>query len=403
MPSRAPRAAEGACCSRDRSTVYDVACVDGLLVEDVRVYDRALSPAEIGQVGRGTRAAHLAARAQRSAAEAEELFAWWLPANDAPAQKLAEQLAVLQQEQSAIRSRGAVTHVMQERSEIPSAYVLFRGDYDKRRDKVGPATPGSLPPMPAGPACATASVWPNASCSRPEHPLTRSGHGQSCLAGGVRHRPGAHLLGDFGATGELPSHPEPARLARQVEVPPESGWDGEEVLQTGGDVRDYYRPGRHRHPGEARQGSRRIVCCRAARGEALRMDAEMLPRSGPGGQWSAGSPGLGGPSVKPYQPEGVLGGGRGHDRPNTRDYRRDSGDSLYLLGLYTFWKRSAPPAAMEVCNAPSRETCTVRRERTNYAAPQALVTLNDVQFVRGRPPSRSRSRSRRAAPTPTPV
>ena len=48
--------------------------------------------------------------------------------------------------------------------------------------------------------------------------------------------------------------------------------------------------------------------------------------------------------------------------------------------MYTFWKRAAPPAAMEVLNAPNRETCTVRRERTNTPL-QALLTLNDIQYV----------------------
>jgi hypothetical protein len=88
---------------------------------------------------------------------------------------------------------------------------------------------------------------------------------------------------------------------------------------------------------------------------------------------------LGGPSVKPYQPEGVweavamIGS-------NTRNYARDTGEKLYRRSMYTFWKRSAPPASMEVLNAPNRETCTVRRDRTNTPI-AALLTLNDVQFV----------------------
>lgn len=65
---------------------------------------------------------------------------------------------------------------------------------------------------------------------------------------------------------------------------------------------------------------------------------------------------------------------------NTHFYRPDHGEALYRRSLYTFWKRSAPPASMEILNAPSRETCTVRRERTNTPL-QALVTLNDPQFV----------------------
>ena len=83
--------------------------------------------------------------------------------------------------------------------------------------------------------------------------------------------------------------------------------------------------------------------------------------------------------MKPYQPTGVweavamIGS-------NTRDYKQDTGENLYRRSMYTFWKRAAPPASMDIFNAPNRETCTVRRERTNTPL-QALVTLNDPQFV----------------------
>ena len=88
------------------------------------------------------------------------------------------------------------------------------------------------------------------------------------------------------------------------------------------------------------------------------------------------SPKLGGPGARPYQPANIwevvgLHGSR---------YTQDKGEGLYRRTLYNFWKRQAPSPNMEAFNAPTREVCTVRRERTNTPL-QALVTLNDPQFV----------------------
>jgi len=65
---------------------------------------------------------------------------------------------------------------------------------------------------------------------------------------------------------------------------------------------------------------------------------------------------------------------------NLRGYVPDAGPGRFRRSMYTLWKRSAPPASMEIFNAPARETCTVRRDRTNTPL-QALVTLNDPQFI----------------------
>jgi len=91
------------------------------------------------------------------------------------------------------------------------------------------------------------------------------------------------------------------------------------------------------------------------------------------------SPKIGGPSVKPYQPPGLW-EVVAMEESNTKIYVPDRGQANYRRSLYTFWKRAAPPPAMETFNAPTREQCAVDRERTNSPL-QALVTLNDVQFV----------------------
>lgn len=115
-----------------------------------------------------------------------------------------------------------------------------------------------------------------------------------------------------------------------------------------------------------------------SRGPRFRMDGEML-RDYALAASSLLEEKIGGPSVRPYQPEGVW-EAVAMNGSNTRHYKRDVGDKLYRRSLYTFWKRAAPPASMEIFNAPTREVCTLRRERTNTPL-QALVTMNDPQFV----------------------
>jgi hypothetical protein len=104
---------------------------------------------------------------------------------------------------------------------------------------------------------------------------------------------------------------------------------------------------------------------------------------------------IGGPSVKPYQPEGIW-ETVAMKGSNTRFYKQDHGDKLYRRSLYTFWKRAAPPASMEIFNAPTRESCTVRRERTDTPL-QALVTMNDPSSWKRRAPGRGPSKGRYAA------
>jgi hypothetical protein len=115
-----------------------------------------------------------------------------------------------------------------------------------------------------------------------------------------------------------------------------------------------------------------------SRGPHLRLDAEQIRDQ------ALAASGLlvtkvGGPPVKPYQPEGVWESVAMKDS-NTRNYVQDKGDGCYRRSMYTFWKRVAPPPSMEILNAPSREVFCTRRDRTDTPL-QAFVTMNDPQFV----------------------
>ena len=115
-----------------------------------------------------------------------------------------------------------------------------------------------------------------------------------------------------------------------------------------------------------------------SRGPRPRLDAEVLRDQ------ALAASGLlvrrvGGPSVRPYQPDGIW-EAVAMKESNTRFYKQDAGEALWRRSLYTFWKRTATLPTLEILNAPSREVCVVRRDRTNTPL-QALVLLNDPTYV----------------------
>lgn len=281
----------------------------------------------------------------------------------------AAELAESQRRRDFIYARSTTTLVMQERDSAPRAWVLERGEYDQRREEVMPGVPGVLSPL------------------REDAPLNRLGlarwliHSEQPLTSRVMvNRLWQTLFGvglvktseDFGVMGERPSHPELLDWLSVEFV--ESGWDINHILKLITTSATYQQseeaaPGRFASDPENRM---------LARGPRFRLDAEVLRDQ------ALAVSGLlrrdvGGPSVRPYQPTGLwkvvaITGS------NTAQFVRDSGDALYRRSLYTFWKRTSPPPTMAAFNAPTREQCTVRRERTNTPL-QALVLMNDPQYI----------------------
>lgn len=333
------------------------------------IWGRALAAAEAEGLSRAQLIADIVKLPPEERVKAgDKLFDWWLETFDEAFQKARRTADTLEAEHAEIRKRGTVAHVMNEKNEMAKAHVLNRGEYDQRGEEVMANTPAMLPLFPEGLPKNRFGLakW----LLLQEHPLTSrvtvNRFWQEVFGTGL-----VATAGDFGITGDLPSHPDLLDwLAIEFR---ESGWNVKELFRLMVTSAAYRQSAATTPAKLAKDEANRLL----SRGPRFRMDAEMVR------DHALAASGLlvkkiGGPSVKPYQPDGVweavsMGG-------NTNRYATDSGENLYRRSMYWFWKRSAPPASMEIFNAPSRENCTVRRERTNTPL-QALVTLNDPQFV----------------------
>jgi len=183
-------------------------------------------------------------------------------------------------------------------------------------------------------------------------------------------------LDDHGAQGEPPSHPELLDwLACELRDGAAAGaggpWNIRAILRGIVTSRAYRRSSAAPREAIERDPENRLL----ARQNRLRIEAEMVRDT------ALSAAGLlvrkvGGPSVKPYQPEGYW------DYLNfpQRTWQADKGESLYRRGLYTHWQRQYLHPALMVFDAPSREECTARRPRSNTPL-QALVLLNDPEYV----------------------
>ncbi|MAT69836.1 MAG: hypothetical protein CMJ58_09965 [Planctomycetaceae bacterium] len=340
-------------------------------VHDIRLYRSALDDRSAAALAGAERIGALLATPaeQRAAADLDAAYGWWLDTVDAATREIAQRQQALAAERQVIETRGTIAHVMHERPQPAMAYVLNRGEYDQRGDEVTPDTPAMLPPFPDDLPRNRLGLaqW----IVDERNPLTArvavNRFWQEVFGTGL-----VLTAGDFGVSGQLPSHPELLDwLAVEFR---ESGWDVKQLFRLIVTSATYRQSAAAPAELFARDPANRLL----ARGPRFRMDAEMV-RDAALAASGLLSPDIGGASVKPYQPPGVW-EAVAMPESNTRFYQRDAGESLYRRSMYTFWKRAAPPASMDIFNAPSRETCVVVRERTNTPL-QALAALNDVQFV----------------------
>ena len=341
-------------------------------ISDFRIFNRVVSESEVKLLSDWPAIETALATESGKLTDASRgaLLTWFLLNQHQPYRLLAKEQNELNQQAKAIARRGATSLVMEERTDSkPVAWILYRGAYDQRRQEVEANTPSILPPM--------TSTMPRNRLGlaqwlfTEDNPLTArvavNRMWQEIFGTGI-----VKTAEDFGSQGELPSHPELLDwLAADFR---DHGWDlkrfYKQVLLSAA-----YRQAAVTTPAKLdKDPDNRLL----SRGVRFRMDGELV-RDYALAATGLLSPEIGGPSVRPYQPEGVW-EAVAMDGSNTRYYRRDNGENLYRRSLYTFWKRSAPPASMEIFNAPTRETCTVRRERTDTPL-QALVLMNDVQFV----------------------
>ncbi len=345
---------------------------DGGSVQDVRLYSRKLSDTDALALATVAPLQSLLAvpAADRSEAQQQSLREHYLAFEDQQNKQLSSLVTELEAEREAIRARSPVTHIQEEKKDSQAmAQLLMRGEYDKPGDEVVAATPAALHPLPAGESNNRLGLakWLTAA----ENPLTArvtvNRFWQQVFGQGI-----VPTAEDFGVMGMPPSNPELL------------DWLAVDFRENSWDVKHYfkqlfmsatYRQSSQVAPEKLEKDPDNAWL---SRGPRFRMDAEMVR------DYALSASGLlatkmYGPGVKPYQPDKIwdmvgLPGG------DTREYQQDQGEGLYRRTVYTFWKRMAPPPNMEAFNAPSREVCTVRRERTNTPL-QALVTLNDPQFI----------------------
>lgn len=339
--------------------------IKGAIVDDITVFDRALTPPEILQLVDPTAFGQLLTKSvnQLSAEELQGLQQYFIRRILPGTQVHLASLQALRQKAHETIDTLPELMIMQEMDQPRQAYILNRGQYDDYGETVFPNTPENILPLPEDLPKNRLGLarW----LFREDHPLT----GRVAVNRLWQQFFGQGLVRtteDFGNQGELPSHPELLDwLAIAYRT---SGWDTKHMIKLMV-LSATYRQTSIPNEQVARDDPANILL---ARGPSRRLTAEML-RDNALAASGLLSDKIGGPSVKPYQPDGLW-------RINGGHYNTSEGEELYRRSLYTFWKRTVPHPTQATFDAPARDNCTVRRQKTSTPL-QALVLLNDPVYL----------------------
>ncbi len=245
-------------------------------------------------------------------------------------------------------------------------HLMLKGNFLNPGEKVEPGVPAAFHPLAkdAPKDRLGLAKW----LFDPDNPLT---------ARVAVNRYWAQLFGtglveteeDFGTQGEMPSHPQLLDWLASEYV--RLGWDTKAILKLLVTSATYRQSSKVTPDVLAKDPRNRLL----SRGSRFRLEAEMVRDQA---LLLSGllSRKMHGPSVYPPQPPGLWQAAFNGERT----WATSKGEDRYRRGLYTFWRRTVPYPSMATFDATSRETCTVRRIRTNTPL-QAFVTLNDPVYV----------------------
>lgn len=295
----------------------------------------------------------------------------------------AKKATELRKTKASLETKAASTMVMQD-GKPRETFMLIRGEYNKKGEKVSAGVPAFLPPLTKNAPANRLDFarW----LTNPAHPLMSrvivNRYWQMFFGTGL-----VKTVEDFGSQGELPSHPDlldwlavdfSSPLPAPGGMAPKRPWSVRDLVRMIVTSATYRQSSVVNKDLHAKDPENRLL----GRGLRFRLQAEFI-RDQALAISGLLNRDIGGQSVSPYQPAGLwqeLASRNDSKNWSAQFFVQSKGKDLYRRTMYTFWKRTSPPPQLVTFDAPDREICTVRRARTNTPL-QALVLMNDPTYV----------------------